>query len=56
MLCLFYYSKEFLRLKVQMKYHIKCELVSAAASWISLRIFLLVEELLGECNAIYPAN
>ena len=40
--CLFYYSKEFIRLKVQMKYQIKCELVSAAASWVSLRIFMVI--------------
>ena len=52
----FYYSKEFLRLKVEMKYHIKCELVSAAVIWISMRVFLLIAESLSVCFCTYPVD
>ena len=53
MCCFFYYSKEFLRLRVKMKYCIRCELLSEAALWTALRVYLLIEELIADCSEIY---
>ena len=51
-----FYSKEFLRLKVEMKYYIRCELISAATIWISMRIILLVQEWMASCLQAYPVD
>ena len=46
-----YYSSGFLRLKVKMKYFIKCELLTAATLWVAMRASLLAFELARDCHS-----
>ena len=51
-----YYSKELLRLKVKMKYHIMCELFTSACLWIIMRTSLTVQEFMADCLLSYPVE
>ena len=49
--CFLFYGNQFIRLKVKVKYGIKCEIVSAAGLWIMMRIIIFVLQVAEDCQS-----